>query len=277
MTADILADALARIRPVSLEALTAQAALMSRVDRKYVVPRAAAARVIDYADALALEIDGARQLAYESVYFDTPELTCYLQAARRRPARFKVRTRTYLDTGTCWLEVKTRDRRGSTVKQRLPYALADHARLTTAGREYVVATLADVGIDARALTFAPVLSTHYHRATLLVPGDRSRATLDTRLTCRRGDAAAHLPDRVVVETKTTGHASTVDHLLWRAGHRPSRISKYGTGLAALDPGLPSARWHRVLDRNPFVPLTSASSTTASSTTARLAPTLWSTR
>ena len=33
---------------------------------------------------------------YESVYFDTPDLTCYLLAARRRRRRFKIRTRTYV-------------------------------------------------------------------------------------------------------------------------------------------------------------------------------------
>ena len=32
-----------------------------------------------------------------------------------------MRTRTYVDSGTCWVEVKTRGQRGATVKTRLPH------------------------------------------------------------------------------------------------------------------------------------------------------------
>jgi hypothetical protein len=45
-----------------------------------------------------LEIDGARSFAYDSTYFDTPDLDAYLLAATRRRRRFKVRTRTYVDS-----------------------------------------------------------------------------------------------------------------------------------------------------------------------------------
>jgi len=39
-----------------------------------------------------------------------------------------------------------------------------------------------------------------------------------------------------------------DRRLWQLGHRPSPISKYGTGLATLHRELPSNRWHRTLGR-----------------------------
>ncbi|SEP89849.1 hypothetical protein [Streptomyces radiopugnans] len=53
----------------------------------------------------------------------------------------------------------------------------------------------------------------------------------------------------MVETKTGSTPSAADRLLWRAGHRPSRISKYATGLAALRPDLPAVPWRRTLRRN----------------------------
>ena len=45
------------------------------------------------------------------------------------------------------------------------------------------------------------------------------------------------------------HPSSTDRLLWRHGHRPVRISKYGTGMAALHADLPAHPWRRVLDRH----------------------------
>lgn len=54
------------------------------------------------------------------------------------------------------------------------------------------------------------------------------------------------PQVVVVETKTAGPTSFVDQLLWSAGQRPVKISKYGAGLALLHPELPATKWNRVL-------------------------------
>ena len=50
--------------------------------------------------------DGRRWFRYRSHYFDTPTLSSYLAAAHRRPRRHKVRSRSYLDSGQHFLEVK---------------------------------------------------------------------------------------------------------------------------------------------------------------------------
>jgi hypothetical protein len=64
------------------------------------------------------------------------------------------------------------------------------------------------------------------------------------------------PGLAVVETKTRSAASEVDRLLWARGHRPTSISKYATGLAALRPELPATPWRRLLRRH-FHPPVSA--------------------
>ena len=259
---------LAGIEPVHLDELLERAALQTRTDRKYVLPMAA---TIDLVADLrtrtrVLEIAGSRTFGYESVYFDTPALRSFMLAAHRRPARFKIRTRTYLDSGECWLEVKTRDRRGRTVKTRQPHDVADRRRVTAAGQDLVRAVLDEHRLSAEdADALRPTLVTRYTRTTLLVSGDAhaertpgahvpadSRLTIDTGLVCSRdGSTVARLPARAVIETKSGTGASAVDRILWSRGHRPSQISKYGTGLAALDPDLPATKWMRVLHRNPF--------------------------
>lgn len=244
-TADGCAVHIGRLPPVGLAELVGIADLQTRRDRKYLVPPDVAVTVLGDLDARALDIDGLRTFRYESVYFDTAAWDSYLGAARRRPNRFKVRTRTYLDTGACVLEVKVRDRRGNTVKHRLPYDVSARDRLTPDG----IAFVADVAASAPfAAGLAPTLVVTYRRSTLLLHDD-SRVTLDRHAHWQRDGTHADLDDLVLVETKTTGRPNGVDRALWAAGHRPVTISKYCTGIAALDRTLPSNKWHRILQRH----------------------------
>ncbi|QEO14863.1 VTC domain-containing protein [Agromyces intestinalis] len=253
---------LGALAAVSLEELNARAELLTRVDRKYLLPLADLPRVLDRlpAGTLALEIDGTRAQPYESVYFDTDDLISFTLAARGRRRRFKVRTRNYLGSDLAFLEVKTRGGRAMTVKDRVAVDPDAAAALGSDGHAYTREVLDDSGIGAPAdLHLGAVLTTRYRRATLLVSAaagrPESRATVDLDLTwVDRGRGGSFpttmtTPDRVIVETKSGTSAGEVDRALWACGHRPARISKYATGLAALRPDLPSNRWHRVLARD----------------------------
>ena len=236
---------------IGLDELVERAALQTRIDRKYVVPVTAIGALIESVphDTRALEIAGRRSFGYRSVYFDSPDLVSFHTAGRGRRLRFKVRTRAYLDTGTSWLEVKTRAGRGATIKQRMV-----HADAFSVDASFVDATLADARIDTAAAHLEPVLVTRYRRSTLFLPGPDSRVTIDVDLswTSLRNARAVNRPQLAVVETKTGSTPSAVDRLLWAAGHRPVRLSKYGVGLAALHPELPRLKWHRTLQRH-FAP------------------------
>lgn len=241
--------ALAHLTPVGLAELIDRAALQTRVDRKYLVPMEALSRLLEQLTpyAWALDIDGRRAFRYRSVYFDTPQLASYHRTAYRRRRRFKVRTRTYLDSDQCWLEVKIRGARGSVTKHRLPYD-PRHYRTVRPGRGFVDEALARESMGT-AEDLDPVLITEYQRVTLLLPDTASRVTIDTRLCWRDADATLRLPDLAVVETKSASAATKVDRMLWRTGIRPARISKYATGLAALRLDLPDMPWRRTLRRH----------------------------
>ena len=272
----------------TLAELNSAAGLLTRVDRKYLVPLKSAQELVDglAPDARVLAIDEQRRFSYASTYFDTPGLEAFMLAARKRRRRFKVRTRTYLDSGLCFLEVKTRGARGTTVKRRMSYHADDASRLTGPGRAFVAACLASTGVTGSAAAhevaaaLRPVLATTYERTTLHLPRAEARATIDTALTWRRlspaapaGSSAgtvvgipmspqalrpAHLAaaisegepvsvaDIAVVETKNPATPSPADRTLWDAGYRPTRISKYATGMALLHPELPANRWYRTL-------------------------------
>ena len=272
----------------TLAELNNAAGLLTRVDRKYLVPLTCAQNLVDglAPHARVLAIDERRRFSYTSTYFDTPGLEAFMFAARKRRRRFKVRTRTYLDSGLCFLEVKTCGARGSTVKRRMGYHADDASRLTGPGRAFVAACLAGTGVTGSAAArevaaaLRPVLTTTYERTTLHLPRAEARATIDTALTWRRLGPAApagnsagtvvgvpmslqalrptHLAaainegepvsvaDIAVVETKNPATPSPADRALWEAGYRPTRISKYATGMALLHPELPANRWYRTL-------------------------------
>jgi len=248
VTAALRTSALERIAPIGLDELIEKAELQTRVDRKYLMH---VCHLDELVDALApysqvLDIDGRRLFDYESVYFDTPDLLAYRLAAHRRRRRFKVRTRSYVDSAQCWLEVKTRGVRGSTVKNRLPYDPADRATIAP-GRWFVTGVLAEQSIRGVAdLDFSPTLVTRYLRSTFFVPATASRVTIDTSMTWQGSRATVDLPELAVVETKSGSTASVMDRLLWARGHRPVRVSKYATGLAALHPELPANPWRHTL-------------------------------
>ncbi len=240
-----------QLAPICLEELVARAALQTRVDRKYLLPVSHVDALLGEAagDIRVLQIGELRTFAYESVYFDTPELLSYHLAAHRRRRRFKVRTRTYLDSAECWLEVKTRGPRGRTVKDRLPHD-ATRADDVGSGVGYVEDVLGRAGVACAAeLDLRPTLVTRYLRTTLFLPSSCSRVTVDTQLTWEDGTRATAVPNLAVVETKTGACASPMDRVLWAHGARPLRFSKYGTGLATLRPGLPSAPWRRTMGQH----------------------------
>lgn len=253
MTAGTATASLGGLAPIALDELVERASLQTRVDRKYVVPTADLNSLFAGLDqkTRVLEMGGLRDFRYESVYFDTPALTSYWMAARARRKRFKVRTRTYLDSDSTFLEVKTKGARSATVKDRLEYSPDARGEVSPEGFDYAWSILEDAGFDELEPTIlVPTLITRYERTTLFVPGSGSRATIDTGLRWVIDEQhPLGRPDIAIVETKSGSRASDVDRLLWSHGHRPATISKYGTGLAALRDDLPSNKWSRILRRH----------------------------
>lgn len=250
----VATEQLEALAPIGLEELVERAALLARVDRKYVLPLGDAEKVLDLVPGSTriLEIEGRRDFGYRSTYLDTPDHTSYLVAGRAHRRRWKVRTRSYLDTGGSWLEVKTRAARDQNLKQRIEHPDAEIVDGLTHQGESFVADI--IGADV-ASALRPTLATSYRRSTLYLPASDSRVTVDVDLGWTSLPQGRDLdrPSLSIIETKSGATPSAVDRLLWRLGHRPVRISKYGVGMAALHPTLPRLKWHHTLDHHLGVP------------------------
>ena len=246
----MVAGSVAGLPAASLAEVIERSALQTRIDHKYLVPLE---RFAELAARLpgtyaVLEIDQLRGLAYESVYFDTPDLLTYRQHLQGRRRRYKVRTRAYLDSGDCAFEVKLKGHRGQTVKARLPYPVADRARITPQAHAFIADQLREA-YGQPAPQLAAKVTTAYRRTTLVDLQRGTRLTCDVDLTCSGGGkVAVGLSRHVLVETKRHEPHGDADIALRSLGLRPIEMSKYCVAVALLHPGMRSNPWHRTLQR-----------------------------
>ena len=252
--ADVLDAALALRAPISLEAVNEEAALQRRVDKKFLLSRGQLASLLARLDSdfAVMEIAGRRVFGYSSTYFDTPGLDQFRAHRQGRRRRFKVRTRTYLDSGLCMFEAKLKGVRGETDKHRIPYSLENSGIMNGEAQEFLTGLLdSEYGMPLPELR--SVMTVDYRRGTLVNPHSRERLTLDVGLLCRDGGLGGREvagPDLVVVETKSADGRGVADRVLAEMGIRDLSMSKYCVGIALLHPHLPANRWNRVL-RNRF--------------------------
>lgn len=226
--------------PVSLAALNSKAAMLERLDNKYVVKApalaAAAGELAELFDVL--EIDGLRSFTYETCYFDDPELRSYHDHHQGRRQRMKVRVRRYVEAALCFVEVKLKDKRGSTVKRRMP---CDPARFGTLDAQALVhVEEAHQAMYGRPYgkPLQPVLQMRYRRITLVARAGGERMTIDTGirfdgLVPGDGPAAQHqTEDEVfIVETKSAHGHGLADAVLRRHHQHPTNgCSKYCVGM-----------------------------------------------
>ncbi|TDC47694.1 polyphosphate polymerase domain-containing protein [Actinomadura sp. KC345] len=252
MTADgasALARLTAALPPIGLAQVLERAELQTRVDRKYLVPAAMAEAILprlggEYA---ALDIGGRRRFRYSSTYFDTPDLLTFRQHRQGRRRRFKIRTRTYLDSGECVFELKLAGVRNVTDKRRMPYEATRRAEMDGAARVFLEEVLLDAYRVNAPDTVVPSATTGYLRSTLVQLSGPGRVTLDASLTCTRdGAGMAADPGMVLIESKSERADAPVDRILRDLGVRPAKMSKYCVAVGVLYPDVHANPWHAAM-------------------------------
>lgn len=231
----------AAFQPISLEALNSKAAMLERRDNKYVVQaEALQAALPELATRFdVLEIDGQRSFTYDTCYFDDPERRSFHDHHQGRRQRIKVRVRRYVEAALCFVEVKLKDKRGITVKKRLPYDPAKYGTLDEAALAHVEQAHCALYGRPHARPLEPVLHMSYRRATLVAREGGERMTIDTGIGfygAERDDAQGpqqHTGHQVfIVETKSANGHGLADAVLRRHHQHPtSGCSKYCVGMS----------------------------------------------
>ncbi|MGK0279252.1 MAG: hypothetical protein ACI9RU_002028, partial [Litorivivens sp.] len=101
--------------PISLSEMEGTA-LLDRTDTKFMLDQGTLIELLKevQGDYRILEVKGIRMNRYKTLYFDTPDLDFYHLHQNGKKNRHKVRSRKYLDSDLCFLEVKFKNNKGRT-------------------------------------------------------------------------------------------------------------------------------------------------------------------
>ena len=225
-------EILSSFEPIRLDEM-GSVKLMDRTDDKYLfhidnLPKVLSSAATDYKSLL---INNERVMAYESLYFDTPDHHMYIMHHNKRLNRYKIRIRQYLDSGEFFLEVKFKNNKGQTQKKRISIA-GNHA-ISEPEAQAFIAEVSPFTVNQ----IEPKLFTSFKRITLVNPERKERITLDLNLTFHNEQNSISIPYLVIAEVKHEKGAENLGfgNLLLKHRIFPKRISKYCTGTNLLYP------------------------------------------
>jgi hypothetical protein len=225
-------------RSISLEQLNAKAAMLERLDNKYVVRegvlRQAITELAKHFDIL--ENEGKRDFTYETCYFDDVDHRSYFDHHQGRRKRCKVRVRKYTDAQLCFVEVKLKDKRGVTVKKRLKYPLDKYGMLDANAWAHIRSAYSEVYGTEFDRDLKPTVEMRYQRITLVAKQGGERMTIDRNLMFSAGSRRCFIDESTfVVETKSANANGIADKILRRLHQHPTkRCSKYCIAMATLE-------------------------------------------
>ena len=227
--------------PISLDEVT-RASLMRRKDSKYILGITDLPGVLPSitSEYRILEIDDRRSHGYITQYYDTSDLEMYQMHHRGKASRHKVRFRSYGTSDLHFLEVKKKNAKGITTKNRIRTNGMGASILTTEEEFLMTHT------PYRAAAVLPVLENQFNRITLVSLDQTEWITLDYGLRFRglRAESQLDLPGISIAEIKYERLlAGSVFSNVLRDNHiAPNRFSKYAIGAALLYPELKSNRF-----------------------------------
>lgn len=210
--------------------------LMNRTDTKFVTNLAKLYQLLQMAqqDYYVQEINGVRNLEYDTTYFDTLHFDMYTEHQHGHANRQKIRFRTYCVSGLQFMEVKTKNNHGRTKKKRME--VDDMDLRDSEKRQFL-----DSNLHYKIDTLRPVLNNHFSRITLVNKAKTERLTIDSALRFHNLQSGQQIDmgDLVIIELKRDGlvYSPILDKLRQLRIH-PHGFSKYCIGSALTNPQLP---------------------------------------
>ncbi|MBR2150347.1 MAG: polyphosphate polymerase domain-containing protein [Prevotella sp.] len=239
MKQENLEDILKTFEPISLDQMSS-VKLMNRTDTKFVTNLEKLKQLLKMAcdEYYVQEIDGERNLEYDTTYYDTPDFHMYCMHQWKHTNRQKIRFRTYCINGLQFMEVKTKNNHKRTKKQRIKVVdmdLTDEEKRTFLGQH--------LHYDVDSLQ--PALNNHFARITLVNKGMTERLTIDSGVHFNNmvNKEQMDMKDLVIIELKRDGHVfSPILKMLRMLQIHPHGFSKYCIGSALTNRDLPYNRF-----------------------------------
>jgi len=236
---DSFTQLIASFNSISLAEMDA-VTLMNRVDTKYIINNSQLSDLLVMAlkHYRIVEIDGKRIIPYSTIYFDTDTTEMYLMHHNGKLNRSKVRMRSYIDSGISFLEIKSKNNKGRTTKNRIGITNEQFAMMTMKEKDKVFLK----EMDVHPGLLIPQIQNNFRRITLVDNRMTERITLDTRLSFKNVSTglSKKVEDLVIIEMKQDGaSASHFGEYLRAIRINSGSMSKYCMGMMLVNPDLKS--------------------------------------
>lgn len=209
-----------------------QVQLMNRTDKKFWFNQERLQSILfDVSDQyLILKIDGQDQLPYETNYFDTYTNEMYTCHHNGKLNRYKIRKRTYVQSGISFLEIKHKTNKGRTIKKRIP--TEEISRLSKSEELEFVETNSPYHTD----NLQPALRNRFTRITLVNKNFKERCTIDFNICFEYKNQKMEMGNLVIVELKSDNEhgLSPLAVALRENRIKASGFSKYCLGRSIID-------------------------------------------
>lgn len=212
--------------------------LMNRIDTKYVTTLPMLVRLLEIAqpEYMVQSIDGALNMPYYTLYYETQDAHMYMEHLRGRKRRQKIRIRKYVHSDVAFLEIKNKNNKGRTSKKRIEYVEGN-----TEEQEQFINEKANYAYS----DLSKRIENKFSRITLVNKGKTERLTIDTNLRFHnlKNDEVCAVEGLVIIEHKRDGNVySPISAILNQLRIFPAKFSKYCMGMALTDSTLKRNRF-----------------------------------
>ena len=220
-----------------------QVKLMNRIDHKFCLHRKQLLSILESlkSEYFVLEIQGKTIFLYDNTYFDTQDDRMYLSHHNGSGKRYKIRVRQYVQSKDNFLEVKFKNNKGWTKKERIGRQEFDH-EFRENENEFLQMTS-----PFKGLQLVPKIKNRFNRITLVNNEFTERVTIDLCLGFENQENKITLENLVIIEIKQSRSKgiSLINDVLKANKIEDQGFSKYCIGRSLLD---------ETLKRNNFKPL-----------------------
>lgn len=218
--------------------------LMKRIDRKFPFHVSDIGKVLDglQENFLVLEAVGDIVSPYQTLYFDTDDFKFYYDHHRGLRNRMKIRYRSYPRTQTHFLEIKSKNNKSQTSKERID-VWSSEPGFSDEARKFL-----ERNVDPELVgSLEPTIHIYYNRLAFIGRDFNERFSIDFDVHFEDQYSCGKFEGLAIAEIKQAEYRTTevVQHFR-TSGLRESSMSKYCLGMANLRPELKSGEFKAAL-------------------------------
>jgi hypothetical protein len=213
--------------PITLEEMD-KVKLMDRMDSKYMFNILHLPKLLLDCKAhyFVVNINGKRSSGYDTQYYDTEDYRLYNHHHSGKLNRYKIRQRTYIESDLSFLEVKFKDNKGRTTKDRV--------KLKAGSIDQRAKDFLEKETPLKLDELQPSVKIFYNRITLVHKDLTERITIDVNLTVSKDGSSREFNNLVIAEVKQNkASASEFTKLMRELRVKQGGMSKYCIGVSNL--------------------------------------------